>query len=210
MCRGREESTICCDGVILNACRGVAGRKFATERPREGMLGNGRKVCYTTLMAKKINPGQKFGNLTVISDTGERKRGRSIWNCRCICGSEVVRTSEQLVNPRKQSCGKTECAVPVPEVAPGAKFGKLTVIEYDHTNEHRAIFWKCRCECGREVLVRGQCLRNGMTVSCGNKGCRQGGDLSRHVGDCHLCENVTKLLQKCYILPTFGWGDFVL
>ena len=129
-------------------------------------------------MAKKINPGQKFGNLTVISDTGERKRGRSIWNCRCICGSEIERDSADLLNPHKQSCGKKSCAVPIPTVEPGAVFGKLTVIEYDHTNEHRTIFWKCRCECGREVLVRGQCLRNGMTVSCGNKGCRQGGDLS--------------------------------
>ena len=142
------------------------------------MLGNGRKVCYTTLMAKKINPGQKFGNLTVISDTGERKRRRSIWNCRCICGTDIERDSADLLNPHKQSCGKKSCAVPIPTVEPGAVFGKLTVIEYDHTNEHRAIFWKCRCECGREVLVRGQCLRNGMTVSCGNKGCRQTGDLS--------------------------------
>lgn len=44
----------------------------------------------------------------------------------------------------------------------GKKYGKLTVIEYaDHA------FWKCRCSCGKEVIVRGAHLRSGASKSCG-------------------------------------------
>lgn len=46
------------------------------------------------------------------------------------------------------------------------KFNKLTVIEQDgkYLTE---IKWKCKCDCGKVVSVRGSKLRNGTTKSCG-------------------------------------------
>lgn len=49
----------------------------------------------------------------------------------------------------------------------GQKFGRLTVIERaENTKEGRAR-WKCKCECGNEVIVLGKHLRSGSTKSCG-------------------------------------------
>lgn len=49
----------------------------------------------------------------------------------------------------------------------GKKFGKLTVIEKEPYKKGKATIWKCICDCGNEVSVRGYCLRSGKTKSCG-------------------------------------------
>lgn len=46
------------------------------------------------------------------------------------------------------------------------KFGKLTVIKHLNNNKGVASFL-CKCECGKEVSVRGSYLRFGKTKSCG-------------------------------------------
>lgn len=49
----------------------------------------------------------------------------------------------------------------------GNVFGRLTVVEpAGHTADGR-LSWRCRCECGREVVAAGKHLRNGGTRSCG-------------------------------------------
>lgn len=42
----------------------------------------------------------------------------------------------------------------------GQKFGHLTVIERDFSSTKNAK-WKCRCDCGKEIIKIGQGLRNG-------------------------------------------------
>lgn len=64
----------------------------------------------------------------------------------------------------------------------GKQFGRLTVIELDHIKAGLS-FWKCRCICGNEKIIRGTNLtdkRRG-TISCGcvNKGNPNGGKV-RH------------------------------
>ena len=56
----------------------------------------------------------------------------------------------------------------------GKKFGKLAVIDHDKSwydttlgGERARHAYLCRCECGRSVVVRRQCLLNGYTKSCG-------------------------------------------
>lgn len=49
----------------------------------------------------------------------------------------------------------------------GNKYSKLTVIEFSHKIEKGGALWKCLCDCGNEAIVRGYCLRNGHTKSCG-------------------------------------------
>lgn len=48
----------------------------------------------------------------------------------------------------------------------GMKYGRLTVICYDHTDKYKKAHWKCLCECGNEVVVLGSGLRRGTTKSC--------------------------------------------
>lgn len=49
----------------------------------------------------------------------------------------------------------------------GKVFGRLTVVEYVRTNEHRKAIWLCECECGNQTEVPGFRLRSGHTQSCG-------------------------------------------
>lgn len=46
-------------------------------------------------------------------------------------------------------------------------FGRLTVLEFSHTNKHGKSMWKCKCDCGNERIVAGSHLKNGHTSSCG-------------------------------------------
>lgn len=47
----------------------------------------------------------------------------------------------------------------------GRVFGRLTVIEYSHSQNDR--LWRCLCDCGNETIVRTNHLRLGRIKSCG-------------------------------------------
>lgn len=51
-------------------------------------------------------------------------------------------------------------------VSVGDRFGKLTVLGRTE-NRGRHACWQCECECGRNIVARGDRLRNGSTASCG-------------------------------------------
>ncbi len=57
----------------------------------------------------------------------------------------------------------------------GTTFGRLVVVERaSGTVGHGGtIKWRCRCQCGRETIVRGDGLRRGATRSCGKTPCRR-------------------------------------
>ena len=49
--------------------------------------------------------GQRFGHLTVIEQTEERKHGCIIWRCLCDCGKETEARENALVSGNTKSCG---------------------------------------------------------------------------------------------------------
>ena len=50
----------------------------------------------------------------------------------------------------------------------GQQYARLTVVSYSGTNPNGQSMWRCRCECGSAPFdVRGSCLSNGSTRSCG-------------------------------------------
>lgn len=49
----------------------------------------------------------------------------------------------------------------------GRVIGRLSVIEECGRDKHGKVLWRCRCECGNEVIVLGYNLRNEHTTSCG-------------------------------------------
>lgn len=48
--------------------------------------------------------GQLFGRWTVLEYAGVNKRNKSLWLCRCDCGTERVVSSELLRRGQSQSC----------------------------------------------------------------------------------------------------------
>lgn len=49
----------------------------------------------------------------------------------------------------------------------GMKFGRLEALKRVENTSSKATMWLCKCECGQEVRVRAQDLKNGHTQSCG-------------------------------------------
>jgi hypothetical protein len=47
------------------------------------------------------------------------------------------------------------------------RFGKLVVLSKEGVTKWRASLWRCKCDCGKEKLVRGRLLIVGETKSCG-------------------------------------------
>jgi hypothetical protein len=52
----------------------------------------------------------------------------------------------------------------------GQRFNRLIVIKRARNASDRHARWRCRCDCGRHVVVYGASLRSGRSKSCG---CRQ-------------------------------------
>lgn len=49
----------------------------------------------------------------------------------------------------------------------GLRIGKLTVIEPTDQRIRNAVVWKCKCDCGNEILVESRRLKPGTIYSCG-------------------------------------------
>ena len=49
----------------------------------------------------------------------------------------------------------------------GMRSGKLTVIEKTSEKRHGSYLWRCRCDCGGEILVETYRIRKQLTKSCG-------------------------------------------
>lgn len=49
----------------------------------------------------------------------------------------------------------------------GKKFGRLTVIKYDHSDKNGNACFECVCDCGNHCVVRGTQLVHKTTRSCG-------------------------------------------
>lgn len=60
----------------------------------------------------------------------------------------------------------------------GQKFNKLTVIEFVEKDAQYRKYYKCKCDCGNETIVRLDKLRSGHTKSCG---CLSGGKIKYEI-----------------------------
>ena len=49
----------------------------------------------------------------------------------------------------------------------GKRFDRLTVESYSHSNTNGRAVWKCVCDCGETLFVKGNALLSGNTKSCG-------------------------------------------
>lgn len=128
-------------------------------------------------MAKKINMiGFTSGKLTVIEEDTPDNGAR--WKCRCECGEIItVKGSKLRGSKAPQSCGceRTRKLIEynhnnnIRDLS-NQTFGFLTALEpTDMRTNGKSVIWKCRCECGEEVLVPSSDLCHHNTKSCGCK-----------------------------------------
>lgn len=125
-------------------------------------------------MSKFIDlTGQRFGRWTVIEIGSDyvSPRGSVIhrWSCKCDCGNNGLVDGSSLINGKSKSCGcikKEKRAHNFINLA-GQRFGRLVAIETNGKNKNGGTFWKCKCDCGNEVIVASGHLRSKHTQSCG-------------------------------------------
>lgn len=120
--------------------------------------------------------GQKFGKLTVLERTENTKSGKTKWICICDCGNKAVVVGDRLKSGKTKSCGciaidsikNLNKGKSLTSDIVGNRYGKLQVISLSHySDDKKRTYWKCRCDCGNEIITRADALKSGHTISCG-------------------------------------------
>lgn len=107
------------------------------------------------------------GRLKVIREVGRDGRGEALWLCECSCGNTKVVRGSQLRKGLVSSCGCYQREFQMKDLA-GQKFGRLLVLERGKRLGKSGVYhWRCQCDCGRHVFIRGSCLTSNSTQSCG-------------------------------------------
>lgn len=143
-------------------------------------------------MAMKLidEQGHKYGHLTVI-ELAKDKNGRTAWKCKCDCGNEKMVRGSDLRKGKITSCGR-KCSKKEHDYIDltGQRFGRLLVIErYPENNKFNKVQWRCKCDCGNEVIKTTNALKDSGTESCG----------------CLLKEITSKRMRKDLIGQVFGY-----
>lgn len=115
---------------------------------------------------RRIEPGQRYGRLTVIAKTDRRVSDRVVWECRCDCGNTTYVTSAHLANGNTTSCGCARTGTNLLDLS-GQRFGRLTVLRRTDRHMGHSVIWECLCDCGNTAYVASANLRKGYTKSCG-------------------------------------------
>lgn len=133
--------------------------------------------------------GRRFGSLTALRPTEERRGRAVVWECRCDCGNTCLRTVQALLGGRSTHCGcKRKAPGAEARDLTGQRFGRLTVLGATEKREKNgSVVWRCRCDCGTETEAGGDRLVRGYVVSCG---CRKK-ELQKELYSCLHCVDGT-------------------
>lgn len=137
-----------------------------------GCYGNGYKIDMV---------GLRFGRLLVIQEVEKEPdvNGPS-WVCKCDCGNEKIILGRSLRTGHTKSCG---CLNVEQASAQGRaniidlsnqRFGRLTALYPTEKRSARSVVWHCICDCGKEVDVPSNLLRDKKVSSCGCLGRSKG------------------------------------
>lgn len=127
----------------------------------------------------EVEPGTVFGDWKVIERAENRPGGRVYYRCKCLnCNTTIQEVDYQHLksgdSKQCQACRARKMAASVTKDETNKIYGYLEVVR-KAANEERprtdrdGLYWVCNClNCGRtNVIVHGDYLRNGDTISCG-------------------------------------------
>jgi hypothetical protein len=122
-------------------------------------------------MKASIITGHKYGYLTAIAKDSSRSYAH--WLFECSCGVKKSIVKYDVLSGRVKSCGCSSRKVAGDtwrrRIAPtviGLKIGFLAVIKFDHRKNGKS-YWKCKCDCGKEITVSLSNIRSKAIRSCG-------------------------------------------
>lgn len=120
------------------------------------------KSCGCLKGAAKDLVGQTFGKLKVIKELAERKNTHKVWLCECSCGRKHKATTNCLNRGKVRTCG---CSI-TPDIS-GKRFGRLVVTGETREVVNGSRTWRCKCDCGEEVVTTRTALNIKQKSSCG-------------------------------------------
>lgn len=110
----------------------------------------------------EIKIGETYNGLTVLKDLGTNGRTHR-YEVQCTCGRKYIKSAEFIgVTKKCRACENKNKIIDLT----GQRFGKLVALEYVGRKRGHS-FWRCKCDCGNESVVRYQLLAKGSTKSCG-------------------------------------------
>ena len=77
----------------------------------------------------RIEPGQRYGRLTVVAKTDRRVSNRVVWECRCDCGNTACIASTNLRKGYTKSCGCLSSEVHQKSIRPAWEKRELDFID---------------------------------------------------------------------------------
>ena len=128
-------------------------------------------------MAKLIDEtGKTYGALYVVRPVKEK--GRTKWNCLCLCGKYKLVEGKDLRAGKITSCGcHINRSIKQARDLTNNRFGNLVAIkpipkglyqkEKVTYKSHNHMIWECKCDCGNVIHVSSENLLSGNTLSCG-------------------------------------------
>lgn len=80
----------------------------------------------------------------------------------------------------------------------GQKFGALTVVDFVHKN--RVWHWRCRCDCGNEIVTIAGNVKQGLSKSCGCVAAKKASErLTKHgMSRTRLANTFANMKSRCY------------
>lgn len=131
--------------------------------------------CYNLECVSKrsfVDISQKrFNRWKVLKFKKMNNQQQAIWICQCDCGTirNVLGISLRCGNSKSCGCLHKELTSKHNLIdLTNKRFGKLVVLskEFEKSNTGD-VKWKCKCDCGKEIVTRGCFLRRGVSRGCG-------------------------------------------
>lgn len=167
-------------------------------------LRNGSVKSCKECARKGINSinltNKKFGRLTVIESTNEKRGSSIIWKCKCDCGTICYKPSIDLRRGITKSCGclQKESRQGAKTDLKGQKIGKLIVIEETEQRSYEGVLWNCKCECGNFKLVSTYSLTHKRILSCGCLNSIMNSKIEKILQELNIEYEKEKIFSGCY------------
>jgi hypothetical protein len=79
----------------------------------------------------------------------------------------------------------------------GLRFGSLAVLNYAGKNKHNHPVWLCRCDCGKEKVIEGGALKQGLSKTCGCSSAN-GHHFKHRMTNTPEFQTWSSMLRRCY------------
>ncbi len=129
----------------------------------------------TSTESRRINAvGLIVGKLTVLEELGSNNSlAASLLKCFCDgCKRDVILQKRYVIQKKRMAC--KDCTKEEKKssrnLTIGQKFGRLTVISNRVPHPvlgSDSVYFNCKCDCGKQTVVKRRALINGTSKSCG-------------------------------------------